>query len=459
MRMLTRLMIGLGLITTALSGCGDKGFDQPEWAGGARPAALGRQGTQSSGIRASYVVQRGDTVYALAREFKVPVKTLIDVNDIQPPYQLLIGQRLSIPTEQVHTVAAGDTLYSISRRYSVDTTALVRANELREPFTLRVGQLLVLPGTVAEASAEPAPPVPAPKPVTIVNRSGEVKVAALPPPPKPVPTAAPVSAPPAPPSVPPSVPPAPEAPAKVPAPVVAPTVQAAPAVPPKAEPPKAEPPKPPEPAKASEPPKAVEPPKPASPPPAKTDAPKPVPPKADAEDPEVGEPATPLPAQEAPVKKPSRDEVVAALPNPPPRGGRNFQWPATGRIIATFGPQDRGLHNDGINIAAPKGTPVRAAENGVVAYAGDEIRGFGNLLLIRHADGFMTAYAHNEVLLVNRGDTIRRGQVIARVGQTGNVSTPQLHFEIRKGTQAVDPEQYLGRPTASLPTRLTATEG
>lgn len=445
MRILSRLMIGLGLIATALTGCGDKGFDQPEWAGGARPATLGRQGTQSSGTRASYVVQRGDTVYALAREFKVPVKTLIDVNDIQPPYQLLIGQRLSVPTEQIHTVAAGDTLYSVSRRYNVDTTALVRANDLREPFALKVGQHLVLPGTLAEANAEPAPPVPAPKPVTVVSRSGEVKVAALPPPKvvtAPVAPVAPTTAPVAPPP-----PPVPDAPAKAAPPTTVQPTPVPPSVPAKAEPAKAEPAKP------------VEPPKPVTPPPTKTEPSKPVPPKAEAEEVEVGEPATPLPAQETPVKKPSRDEVVAALPTPPPRGGRSFQWPTTGRVIATFGPQDRGLHNDGINIAAAKGTPVRAAENGVVAYAGDEIRGFGNLLLIRHADGFMTAYAHNEVLLVNRGDTIRRGQVIARVGQTGNVSTPQLHFEIRKGTQAVDPEQYLGRPTASLPTRLTATEG
>ncbi len=433
----SRFIVGLGVIAAALTGCGDKGFDKPGWAGGARPAALGRQGIQSSGIRASYVVQRGDTVYALAREFRVPVKTLIDVNDIQPPYQLLIGQRLSVPTEQVHTVASGDTLYSISRRYAVDTTALVRANDLREPYSLRVGQLLMLPGTVAEANSEPAPPVPAPRPVTVVSRSGEIKVAALPPPPRAViAPPAPVTVPATPPAVSPPTPPL----------VLPPTGVA------KAEQPKVEAPKP----EASKP----EPLKPVAPPVVKVEPPKPAPPvKAEAEEVEVGEPATPLPAPEAPVKKPSRDEVVASLPTPPPRGGRSFQWPATGRIIATFGPQERGLHNDGINIAAPKGTPVRAAENGVVAYAGDEIRGFGNLLLIRHADGFMTAYAHNEVLLVNRGDTIRRGQVIARVGQSGNVSTPQLHFEIRKGTQAVDPEQYLGRPTASLPTRLTATEG
>lgn len=448
MRPLPSLLLPLGLIAAALTGCGEKGFDRPEWAGGPPPPSLGRQGTQSTGIRASYVVQRGDTVYALARAFKVPVKTLIEVNDLEPPYQLLIGQRLSVPSEQTHTVAAGDTLYSISRRYGVDSASLARANELREPYTLRIGQLLMLPGTVAEASADPAPPLPAPKPVTVVTRSGEVKVTPLPPPPKPAATPIPVD---------------PQIAAKPGGTPATPPVSPSPASPlPKAEPVKtSEPVKPVEPAKpvtsAPKPegakpvePAKVEPPKPE---PAKPEAPK----TADAD--EAGEPATPVPVPDAPVKKPSRDEVVAALPTPPPRGGRSFQWPVTGRIIATYGPQDKGLHNDGINIAAAKGAPVRAAENGVVAYAGDEIRGFGNLLLIRHADGYMTAYAHNEVLLVNRGDTVRRGQVIARVGQTGNVTSPQLHFEIRKGTQAVDPEQYLGRPTASLPSRLTATEG
>ncbi|MCW8861524.1 MAG: M23 family metallopeptidase, partial [Rhodospirillales bacterium] len=119
-------------------------------------------------------------------------------------------------------------------------------------------------------------------------------------------------------------------------------------------------------------------------------------------------------------------------------------WPVQGRVISGFGPKAKGLHNDGINIAAPRGTPVRAAEEGVVAYAGNELRGFGNLLLVRHADGWVTAYAHSEKLLVERGDKVSKGQVIARVGSSGTVSSPQLHFELRKGKQAVDPTRYLG---------------
>jgi murein DD-endopeptidase MepM/ murein hydrolase activator NlpD len=116
-----------------------------------------------------------------------------------------------------------------------------------------------------------------------------------------------------------------------------------------------------------------------------------------------------------------------------------FRWPARGRIIEAF----KAGGNDGINIAVPEGTSVRAAESGVVAYAGDELKGYGNLVLIRHPNGFVTAYANNGELDVKRGDTVKRGQIIAKSGQSGNVSSPQLHFELRKGSTPVDPTSYL----------------
>jgi len=147
-------------------------------------------------------------------------------------------------------------------------------------------------------------------------------------------------------------------------------------------------------------------------------------------------PQAPATTQQAPPK-------VAAIPEPAPRAGGRFLWPVEGEIVSRFGAKKGGLHNDGINIAAPAGTNVIAAENGVVAYAGNELRGFGNLLLVRHADGWITAYAHNEKLLVRQGDKVTRGQPIARVGQSGNVASPQLHFEIRKGTDPVDPLPHL----------------
>ena len=120
-----------------------------------------------------------------------------------------------------------------------------------------------------------------------------------------------------------------------------------------------------------------------------------------------------------------------------------FRWPANGRVIAGFGPSANGQQNDGINIAVPENTPVKAAEDGVVAYAGSELKGYGNLVLVRHPNGYVTAYAHAKELLVKRGDQVKRGQVIARSGQTGNVNAPQLHFEIRKGAAPLDPVKFL----------------
>ena len=125
----------------------------------------------------------------------------------------------------------------------------------------------------------------------------------------------------------------------------------------------------------------------------------------------------------------------------------SFRWPVRGRVIAGYGAKVNGAANDGINLAVPEGTSVKAADDGVVAYAGNELKGYGNLVLVRHANGFVTAYAHASEIKVKRGDPVRRGQVLALAGQTGNVNSPQLHFEIRKGSTAIDPNQYLsGNP-------------
>jgi murein DD-endopeptidase MepM/ murein hydrolase activator NlpD len=121
----------------------------------------------------------------------------------------------------------------------------------------------------------------------------------------------------------------------------------------------------------------------------------------------------------------------------------SFRWPATGRVVSGFGKKPDGTHNDGIDISVPEGTPVKAAENGVVVYAGAEIKGYGNLILVRHADDYVTAYAHNKDILVKRGDSVTRGQDIATAGSTGNASSPTVHFEIRKGAKPVDPKTYL----------------
>jgi murein DD-endopeptidase MepM/ murein hydrolase activator NlpD len=137
-------------------------------------------------------------------------------------------------------------------------------------------------------------------------------------------------------------------------------------------------------------------------------------------------------ATETPVKT---AEATGALPT--------FRWPVRGRVVTGYGAKTNGKSNDGINVAVPEGTPVKAAEDGVVAYSGNELKGYGNLILVRHSNGYVTAYAHASELLVKRGETIKRGQIIAKSGQSGEVGSPQLHFEIRKGSSPVDPLQFL----------------
>lgn len=158
-----------------------------------------------------------------------------------------------------------------------------------------------------------------------------------------------------------------------------------------------------------------------------------------------------LPAEQKPAvqSRPEPKPVVepqttASLPpkaeEPAAGPSADFRWPARGRVIAGYNGKGG---NEGINIAVPEGTPVKATEGGVVAYAGSELKGYGNLVLIRHPNGYVSAYAHNGELNVKRGDQVKRGQVVAKSGQSGNVNSPQLHFELRKGSTPVDPVPYL----------------
>lgn len=325
------------------------------------PSASAQPGGLRQGAPGTVTVQRGDTLYGIARANEVPLRAVIEANGLQPPYVLRVGDVLRLPNTRFHVVAGGDTLYGIARRYNVDISSLARANSLSEPFTIRLGQRLVLPSAVQES---PAPTMVASGTVPLAN------------------------------------------------------------------------------------PRSVPPPGVSSPgtPSADTSA---------SGRPAEAAPETPPSASESPrtqtAAPPPATGSSAILKPPPARSGSTFLMPVNGRILSDFGPRGGGLHNDGINIAAPRGTPVLAAENGVVVYAGSELKGFGNLLLINHAGGYMTAYAHNEALLVRRGDEVRRGQAIARVGRTGSVSSPQLHFEVRRNSRAIDPKPYLQRGVAALP--------
>ena len=208
---------------------------------------------------------------------------------------------------------------------------------------------------------------------------------------------------------------------------------------------------------------------PSSPPPPAS----PPPPQAAQSSPDVIPLDGPLPPKQTVATPPPAPKAGAAvltppagaISGPPPNtaaesaqasGGR-FPWPVRGRIVASYGNTPGGGHNDGINIGAPRGTPVRAIDAGTVAYVGNEVKGYGNLVLIRHANGWISAYAHLDDLTVKVGDPVGTGQVIAKVGDSGGVAEPQLHFELRRGKKPVDPREFLTpAPSAENPARSKA---
>jgi murein DD-endopeptidase MepM/ murein hydrolase activator NlpD len=343
----------------------------------------GESASTFAGAPTTYIVAPGENVFSIARKLNVPIRSLLEVNRLGPPFKLSTGQRLIVPVPGRHIVTRGETVYSISRRYHVDMASLMQTNRIEEPYRIAVGQVLTLPGSNNPFAA-----------ATSRARDAAVLSAKTP--------AAPQST--------------------TDAPVTSETQSSA--------------------ANQSKT-QAVRLPRPkprGSPAPARTDEPAP-----------RAAPVDRVTAQsaQAAVPKPVRRPPLGA-PNPPPRSSGKFLWPLEGKILSSYGSKGSGVHNDGINIESPSGTIVRAAENGVVAYSGNELRGFGRLLLIRHSGGWVTAYAHLGQVMVSRGDTVERGQAIAKVGRTGNVSRPQLHFEIRKGTRAVDPRKLLGSKEAKL---------
>lgn len=289
----------IAVLVLGLSGCAGRGWIWNGWS-------------SSNAV----TVQRGDTLYSISRRYGVPLKDLINANNLHAPYTLHVGQALSLPAKQYHTVQRGDTLYSISRQYNVDITSLSRVNNLQTPYSLNVGDRLVLPASVGN--------VPAASYSTAQSSASSASSA---------------------------------------------TVKTA-----------------------------------------------------------------YTPAKSAPVT----DSYVA-----PKARKTKFDWPVKGTIISGYGNLGSGRKNDGINIKAALGTNVKAADSGTVAYAGNELKGFGNLILIKHPDGWITAYAHNDRLFVKKGQKVSRGEKIATVGSTGSVTTPQLHFEVRSGKKAVNPRPYL----------------
>ena len=149
------------------------------------------------------------------------------------------------------------------------------------------------------------------------------------------------------------------------------------------------------------------------------------------------------PGREQPLRQ--TDTAVGSRPPEPAEpaadGGNVFLWPVSGSLNSGFGPRGSGFH-DGVDISAPEGTPIRAVEQGEVIYS-DQLRGYGNMVIIRHSGGIVSVYAHNQLNLVREGQQVGRGEIIGRVGSTGRVTGPHLHFEIRKNNLAQDPLLYL----------------
>ncbi len=290
-----------------------------------------------------------------------------------------------IPAEPPESVLVreGDTVYALSNLYQVSVRGIIEANDLKPPYRLVTGQRLLLPREVRHIVAR-GDSLSGIARQYGVDQTEIARLNALDPP-YTIQTGRQLRVP----RLPAGTPPAGAAPVSAPAPVTSAGVQSQ-----------------------------------SLPPPPPADAPQP-----------------PLPA-EVPTAGAVR-EALETVSAPPPKAADGFVWPVRGQVVSTFGAKEKGLFNDGINIAAPQGTPVVAADGGVVVYAGNELRGFGNLVLLKHDGGWITAYAHNERLLVNRGDKVERGQRIAHVGATGNVRSPQLHFEVRRGKTPVDPRRFL----------------
>ena len=257
-------------------------------------------------------VRKGDTLYSIAKRNDVPLRALIQENNLSPPYTIKVGQYLKIPEQKTYTVRKGDTLYSIARKFDSNVTDVARQNNIKPPYTLKPGQVLVVKSWDDVETGT----------TTVVTTKGKTAL---------------------------------------------------------------------------------------NPPEAK--------------------------AKNTPTKQ--------AIKIPKSAQGKKFDRPVSGKIIEKFGTTKSGSHNDGINISAKAGTPILAADKGTVAYAGNDLKGYGNLILLKHDNGWFTAYAHADKISVKKGDVVKAKQTIGTVGKTGGVKTPQLHFEVRYKTKPVDPSLYL----------------
>ena len=374
-----------------------------------------------------YVVaaEPGETLDQLATRYDLPANAIIQANHLRPPYELRPHQALVIPPPATYRVHDGDSVAGIATLLGVDELALARANGLQQPYHMHVNQILRVPGGYGDGGlmrdagpqSDPNLAYVPPGQAAITPRSA-ISSSSLAPPPGMGGGAGSYGPPPA-------LSPPPQSQTMGPPPRsfgAPPPMSSATALAPQQ---MGRPTPPPQTSYLTSAPQNTS--------PAVPFQPKPI----------LQPPSQPLaPPVAAPGAKPTETAMVA--PAAAPSGGPHFIRPVSGQTIQGFGPDASGQQNDGINIAAAAGTPVHAAEAGTVIYAGNELPAFGNLVLIRHPNGWVTAYGHLATIGVQKNSTVTQSETIGTVGQTGAAPVPQLHFEVRQAGKPVDPAPYLG---------------
>ncbi len=296
-------------------------------------------------------IAAGDNVYKLSRQYQVPIRDIIQTNSLTPPYNLKVGDKVTIPAASYHEVKQGDTLRSIAALYGMDPKNLAELNEIEAPYKIVIGDKvritkLTVVATKNQTSSDTNAKTVEKKDTD--KKDSKVEVAA------------------------------------------------------------------------------------------KTD---------DKTNPKTSVETTIAAAT-------TKNEVPSSIKEEETKSteknnekyssiSRRFGWPIIGKILSEFGPKQGGLYNDGINISAKEGAEVKAAQDGNVAYVGNELKGYGNLVIIKHESGWLTAYAHLGKTFVKRGQAVKKSEKIGAVGATGNVTAPQLYFSLRKGRDAVNPKSYL----------------
>lgn len=319
MRFFLKVFLSFSLIFAAFS-CSQKPaqianrskniYNKNNGANSAKYREVAREAKAKTSLKNNQIeIVSGDTIFGISKKTGVPLRDLIKQNNLTPPYNLEVGDRLSIPSANYHEVKQGETLYAISRSYNMKINQLIEINELKEPYSVKAGDRIKISKSATENNEKQA--------------SYNLK-----------------------------------------------------------------------------------------------------------------------PSENRAEKSVEKEQKLGVVDKVLDKFNK-FSWPLRGTIISKFGPKSGGLYNDGINIKAKEGAEVKASEDGVVAYVGNELKGYGNLVIVKHSGGWITAYAHLSKSAVTRGAKVKKGQKIGAVGSTGNVTSPQLYFGLRKGRDAVNPLNYL----------------